>query len=259
MDQETQKNTQDKNAKLEEIGASIVSAAEKTDSASSSAPGVESVRETSKPPKHHLADSVERIDKPLAECYPKVADDENEKLIADVRKHWIGRFFIIFTGAFLSLFLLLFAVLLPTLTKSASITLNSQTKGFLVLVFLLVDVFVLIGTFITLWVYNQSHMLITDQNVIELKQMSLFSRKVSHLNMINVEDVSVVKRGILQTFFNYGTMTIETAGEEENFAFPNTPKPDDYRRIVINAHEEAIERVGHMGPVQRVAIADSQL
>ena len=73
--------------------------------------------------------------------------------------------------------------------------------------------------------------------------------------MINVEDVAVVKRGVLQTFFNYGTMTIETAGEEKNFSFPNTPNPDFYRRIVIKAHEEAIERLGKMGSAGRVEAA----
>lgn len=58
---------------------------------------------------------------------------------------------------------------------------------------------------------------------------------------------------------NYGMLTIQTAGEQDNFAFINTPNPDQYRRIVINAHERAIERIGQMGPGQRTVIADNKL
>ncbi|CAN5421025.1 hypothetical protein BH10PAT3_BH10PAT3_0960 [soil metagenome] len=199
------------------------------------------------------------VNKTLMECYPEVADDNKEQLLADVRRHWLGRFTILFTGAFVTLLLVMFAVFAPSLLRSLGYSVTSGLIAVLSLVFLLVGALIAVGTFITLWVYNQSRMLITDQNVIELKQMSLFSHKVSHLNMINVEDVTVTKRGILQIIFDYGMMSIETAGEKENFAFPNTPNPDDYRRIVISCHEKAIERIGNMGSAQRVEITHNAL
>ena len=197
--------------------------------------------------------------KTLKECYPEIADDDNEQLFADVRRHWLGRFGIIFTGGILTLALLAFALFIPAMIHSLNFTVTKELVAIISMLFLLVAGLIAIGTFITLWVYNQSRMLITDQNVIELKQMSLFSHKVSHLNMINVEDVTVTKRGILQTIFDYGVMSIETAGEKDNFAFPNTPDPDKYRRIVINCHERAIERVGNMGPAQRVQVTNNGL
>ena len=203
--------------------------------------------------------SIDVINKPLMECYPKVADNEREQLIADVRRHWLGRFTILFTGGILTALLVGFGLSISFLTRGIDVTLTSQIKAAISLVFVLVGIMISIGTFITFWIYNQSHMLITDQNVIELRQMGIFSRKVSHLNMINIEDVSVTKRGILPTMFNFGVLTIETAGEEENFVFLSTPKPDDYRRIVINCHERAIERIGQMGPGQRVEIAKGEL
>ena len=75
--------------------------------------------------------------------------------------------------------------------------------------------------------------------------------------MINVEDVTVVRHGILQTIFSYGNLSIETAGEKDNFSFAYTPSPDTYRRLVIKAHEEAIDRIGKLGSAQRVEITDN--
>lgn len=199
------------------------------------------------------------LNKTLKETYPEVADDNEEKLLADVRKHWLGRTSIIVTGGFVVVLLLTMAVAIPGLVKGNTLGLPSQMRGLITTIFILAAILVGVGTYISYWVYNHSRMLITDQNVIELRQMSLFSHKISHLNMINVEDVTVIKRGILQTVLNYGLIQIETAGEKDNFAFPNTPNPDAYRRMVINCHERAIERIGQMGPMQRVSITHNSL
>jgi cell division protein FtsL len=201
----------------------------------------------------------ELIRRPLIESYPKVADNDKEVLLADVRRFWLGRFSILFTGGFIILILLIAIFALPSLFHGIGLKGNNQAKGLLSLVLLFVIVLVALGTYVTYWVYSKSRMLITDANVIELKQKSLFAHEVSHLNMINVEDVNVSKRGILQTMLDFGTLTIETAGEEENFVFINTPTPDKYRKIVVNAHEEAIERIGQMGPAQRYEITKGEL
>lgn len=197
------------------------------------------------------------INKPLMQCYPEIADDEDEQLLADVRHHWLGRLAIFLVGALLILMLLGFAYALPSLVNGIGYSANVQFKTIAGLTLVIVGILMGLGTFSTLWIYRQSHLLITNENIIEVRQISLFSKKVSHLNMINVEDVTVTKRGIIQTAFNFGTITIETAGEKENFSFPYTPNPDIYRRLVINAHEDAIDRIGHLGSGLRVEVADN--
>jgi len=211
-----------------------------------------------KPDQHVITPAV-IVHRPLMECYPEMADDEHEQLLADVRRHWLGRFFIIFGGIGLAILVLVFAASIPWLLRTLGYGIPTETKGLIAMIFIALSALIVVATLIQLWVYNQSRMLITDQNVIEIKQMSLFSHKVSHLNMLNVEDVSVVKKGILPTVFDYGTMTIETAGEAENFVFVSTPTPDKYRRMVINAHEVAINRIGQMGAGQRVEVAHNGL
>lgn len=195
----------------------------------------------------------------LIDVYPEIADDPDETLVAVVRKHWIGLFGIYATAALLLLVLLGLGAALPTLSRSGGFQIPAKTMGGVVIILVAISILVIIGTVIAAWVYDQSRILITNENVIEIKQTSLFSRKVSHLNMINVEDVSVTKNGILQTFLDFGTLSIQTAGEVDNFNFINTPHPNVYRRYIIEAHERAIENVGRMGPVQRTEISHNNL
>jgi hypothetical protein len=65
----------------------------------------------------------------------------------------------------------------------------------------------------------------------------LFIRKVSRLSMANVEDVTAEQRGILATIFNYGTLTIQTAGTMENFIFTYCPRPNDFAHRVLEARQ----------------------
>jgi len=195
----------------------------------------------------------------LIEAYPDIADDPDEKLVSVVRKHWIGLLGIYATAIILLVVLLGVGAALPSLTKAGGIQMPASAFGLVVLFLIVIAALVVLTTIIAAWVYNQSRILITNENVIQIKQSSLFSRKVSHLNMINVEDVSVVKNGILQTFLDYGTLSIQTAGEMDNFNFINTPRPNEYRRYIIQAHEAAIEHVGQMGPVQRTEISHNNL
>lgn len=77
------------------------------------------------------------------------------------------------------------------------------------------------------YVYRSSRIIITDQSLVAVVQQALFSRRISRLSMSNVEDVTAEQRGILPSMLNFGTLTIQTAGQEDNFIFPFCPKPND--------------------------------
>lgn len=98
--------------------------------------------------------------------------------------------------------------------------------------------------FIATYIYRQSRLLITDRSLVQILQKSLFIRKVSRLTMADVEDVSSEQRGILASIFGYGTLTIQTAGEKENFVFSFCPTPQKYADQVIEARQKFI-RGGH--------------
>jgi uncharacterized membrane protein YdbT with pleckstrin-like domain len=102
-----------------------------------------------------------------------------------------------------------------------------------------------IGLLVATYVYRQSRLIISNKNVTQVIQRSLFSRKVSELSLSNVEDVNVDQHGILATIFNYGVLNIQTAGEIENFVFTYCPRPNYYGRIILAARQAYADQLKH--------------
>lgn len=55
--------------------------------------------------------------------------------------------------------------------------------------------------------------------------------------MSNVEDVNVEQRGIAAHLFNYGTLTVQTAGEEDNFVFSQCPNANIHAEQILEARQ----------------------
>ena len=91
--------------------------------------------------------------------------------------------------------------------------------------------------FTATYVYRQSRLLVTDKSLVQVMQKTLFIRKVSRLSMSNVEDVNEEQRGILASIFNYGTLTVQTAGTEDNFIFSLCPNPAGLADRIIEARQ----------------------
>lgn len=171
--------------------------------------------------------------------------DEDEIKLGEVTKHpfgiillYIQAAFGIFVGVGLAYFLL------PSVLE------NTETAFVIANIFALI-VIILAVIFVTIAsiVYNQNRLIITDRNITQILQYGLFSRKVSQLNMMNVEDVTSEQRGMLPTLFGYGVLKIETAGEQVNFHFTFCPKPNYYAKVILNAREKMLGQQAPQGSV----------
>jgi hypothetical protein len=91
--------------------------------------------------------------------------------------------------------------------------------------------------FVATHVYRRSRLMVTDKSLVQVTQTTMFIRKVSRLSMSNVEDVSEEQRGILPNLFNYGTLTVQTAGTEDNFIFTLCPNPTKLADRIIEARQ----------------------
>ncbi|NBU33029.1 hypothetical protein EB118_04540 [bacterium] len=160
--------------------------------------------------------------------------DSDEVLLGTIYKHPLG-IIIVYLQAALGLVLSigLAFVLLPTVVTNAAVAFDiAVTFALVVLVF--AATIVIVSTII----YRQSHLIITDKNITQVLQSGLFKRKISQLTMANVEDVTSEQNGIFQSIFDYGTLKIETAGEQANFHFSYCPKPSYYAKIILEAREK---------------------
>lgn len=161
----------------------------------------------------------------------------DEVKVADVRRHPIG-LFVIYLQTIVGLgiaFLLIF-LLLPTFVETLSVS-GATGKSVLTLFAFFTALFAVIFLILAVRIYRGNQLIITDSNVTQVLQVGLFNRKVSELSMHNVEDVTAKQHGILQTFLNFGTLNIETAGEQNNFTFVYCPNPNAYAKAILDSRQ----------------------
>lgn len=166
-------------------------------------------------------------------------DDDETKLI-EVRKHTIG-LVIVYTqtavGILTAVTLLFFIT--PTVIQD-------QSAAFWVAASLSLFAFLFAGLVLTIstYIYKQNRIIVTDRNITQILQYGLFSRKISQLNIVNVEDVTSEQRGVMQTSMNYGTLKIETAGEQANFIYDYCPNSGNVAKIILDARERMLGQAG---------------
>lgn len=127
----------------------------------------------------------------------------------------------------------LFIVISPDTFDTSS----QQISPALGAIFILGAILLVLILFTATYVYRQSRLLVTDKSLVQIVQKTLFIRKVSRLSMSNVEDVNEEQRGVLASVFNYGTLTVQTAGTEDNFVFSLCPNPTRLADKIIEARQ----------------------
>lgn len=162
-------------------------------------------------------------------------DDDEEKL-CEVAKHPFGIILLyiqVAVGMLGAIGLILF--ILPSIvgTSDRAFSIALVAGGVVMLLSLIV---VILATV----VYGQNRLIVTNRNITQILQYGLFNRKVSQLNLVNVEDVTSIESGILATILGYGELKIETAGEQVNFHFTYCPRPSYYAKVILEAREKIL-------------------
>lgn len=85
--------------------------------------------------------------------------------------------------------------------------------------------------------------IITDERIVDIKQIGFFKREISELHLREVQDVSARVNGFFPTVFHFGDVVIQTAGERENFVFNAVPHPYQVAKKIADLHEAQIEHL----------------
>ncbi len=175
--------------------------------------------------------------------------DKEERLIGEIPRHPIGLFFIFFVTAFLILLVLAGAFFLVKEQDRLRATVGLQRIGDIsnlvtILTLVLIGLIAL-GAAISAYIYKNNYMVLTDQKIVLIKTKSIFSRSVSQLSIGDVQDLTIEQRTLLARLFNYGTLKIETAGEQAHFTFAYAPEPHECGKHIVNAHEENLKLYGN--------------
>jgi hypothetical protein len=103
----------------------------------------------------------------------------------------------------------------------------------------------LIGTGIGAYLYISNVILVTSEKLAQVLYKSIFNRKISQLSIGDVQDVTVNQVGLTARLFNYGTIIIETAGEQDNYDFTYVPDPYKKSKLIVGSHEVNLTKYGN--------------
>lgn len=180
--------------------------------------------------------------------FEKLQLEPDEKILKVVRKHWlviVSELIGILLTAFIPL--VLFGVFqsgtsalnvsLPEIEHSGSI------MAFATAVWLL---FSTIAGF-TIWThYYLDLWIITDRRIIAVDQINFFNRNVAIFRLERLQDIEFSIKGLVQTFFNFGTLSAQTAGHNEaNFRSTSLPHPDELQNLIQKAMDARLSALNH--------------
>lgn len=105
--------------------------------------------------------------------------------------------------------------------------------------------------------YYYDIQIVTDHRLIDIDQIGLFRREINELDLSDVQDVSSGNKGILSSFFDFGQVSVETAGAKERFVFDNILHPRDIASIILDLSSQVREVTGEqehtpLTPIGRV-------
>lgn len=170
--------------------------------------------------------------------------DDSEQLLIEIRKHIFGLFIILVSGALIALAVLLSSVAIASGGLLAELDIQEAQKYIALLGFVL-SILVIGVTLIYAQLYRSNVVYVTNEKIAQVLYITLFNRKISQLNIGDLQDVTVSQKGIFAHLFSYGTLVIETAGEQQNYTFSFVPNPYMVSKIIIVAHEGNLKQYGN--------------
>jgi uncharacterized membrane protein len=146
--------------------------------------------------------------------------DTDEEIVLLVRRDLITNVPWIIFAIILILVPLLINSLSSFFTPFFNFSSGVQLIGFL-FYYLIVFGYILIQ--FTLWYFNVG--LVTTKRIVDFNVLGVLSKQISETKLNLVEDVTYSQVGSIRSVFDYGDVTIQTAGTQENFEFDRAPEP----------------------------------
>ncbi len=161
--------------------------------------------------------------------------DPGEKVVRKIQHHWIDlaslavvTTVMLLVGLAISYGYGRYRALMPVAIPDGAIVALSAAFMALAVLILLVG----------LWVYQQNYILLTDHHLIQVEQQGLFHRQVDQVSLGRIQDVSGARPGIVPTLLNFGTVIIQSAGEQRQFIFHRVPQPQELADYILEIHEQ---------------------
>ena len=160
--------------------------------------------------------------------------DPRETVIKEINRHWVD----LIPVAVSSLALIIVDIALVYFASRFADQLKFLPSGFVILLVLTLLLLAAAISTVGIYIYHQNKLIMTDMHLIQIVQNGLFGRSVSQLSIAKVQDVSASRRGFFATMLDYGSIEVETAGEDDNFVFNFAPHPQQLADECLSIHEK---------------------
>ncbi len=162
--------------------------------------------------------------------FPGQKEGETIKFL--IRKHWI---IYLKLGLFLALTVGLPGIIYVVMEFGFEFTENF--KKVTTLIFLLYLEAIALITFIR-WIEEELDLIIvTDERVISIDQVSFMLRTISETELTQIQDVKHVAKGVLSNLLEFGILEIQTAAEKIVFKIEDVPEPFKMARKIMDLRD----------------------
>ena len=180
-----------------------------------------------------MADNV--LDQPSAEQKLPFELQGDERVVLFCRRHWLY-FYSKLAG-------IVFALIVPTASLLWIVQITAGLGGTVGKVALAIAaVWVIywgIRGYFTWYRYQNDVWVITNQRIIDSTKFNWIKQRMASADLVDVEDINVVREGLLPTMFNYGDLRVQTAGEVANFVLAGIPGPSKVLAVVDSSRDAA--------------------
>ena len=168
--------------------------------------------------------------------------DPNEKILRVVRKHWfvfLGDLIVLAVAVVIPVILLFLLQLIPVKGLLEFSGNAAYAEAFFLFAWL--TIVWMIGW--TLWSnYYLDVLIITDKRVFTIEQIGFFKRVSSSFRIDRIQNTTIHQHGIIQTLLDFGTIRLETAGEDEDFVGTFIANPYEIKKFINEMHDTALEK-----------------
>jgi hypothetical protein len=183
----------------------------------------------------HISEETRRKNEESRRLYPWLNLSEHEYVIRMIPRHSIGIWAPTIVMMFAITIVSVFMFCYPDIARAIGMPRSMHPQ--IILICLMTITLFGIGLYMAIWVYMQNRFFLTNESVIQEIQLSLFSKREQTVSLMNIEDSSYSQKGILQTFFNYGSIRLSTEGDETTYRFSYVANPKAQVAILNNAVE----------------------
>lgn len=168
--------------------------------------------------------------------------DPNDHIERVAHKHW----FLVLRDIVVLIFLVAIPVLIFAVSQWVRVDLAFTFDG----ATLYAKLFLLFSWLLVVWMigwnmwtnYYLDALIITDNRIFVIEQHGLVSRTSSSFRLDRIQNIIVERKGVFETFLDFGTIELETAGEGENTRIRYLPHPYTVKKFINDMQDSALRR-----------------